>query len=577
MVDPTPPAAGLRTVLGGFRSVFWAVGSFSLVINLLMLMPTLYMLQIYDRVLTSRNEFTLLMLTLVMVGIYGLEAVLELARSGVLVRASSALEVRLGGRVFDAAFASYLRTPGGNPGQPLADLANVRQFVTGKGLAVFFDAPWTPIYIAVIFLLNSWLGLFAAGSVAVLTGLAWGNERLTAPALGEAGRLSQAAANYAAGSLRNAEAIEAMGMLPSLRRRWQMHQARGLRLQAEAAERNAWIAAAGKFLRLLTQSGILGLGALLVIERQLTPGGMIAASILLGRALSPVDQAIGTWRGTVSARHAYGRLKDLLGAFPAPPERTSLPRPEGFVMAENLVLAPPGSGQPVLKGISFGAAPGMLVAVVGASAAGKSTLARGLVGVWAPLGGSIRLDHADVAQWDKAELGPWIGYLPQDVELFEGTVAENICRFAERDSEKVVQAALRAGVHDLILRLPEGYETAIGEGGMALSAGQRQRIGLARAMYGDPALIVLDEPDASLDEAGDAALLEALEEMKRETRTVFVMTHRLNILELADAVMVLADGRIKAYGRRDAVLQSLRGPRRQSRDDPLDLARAGKP
>jgi PrtD family type I secretion system ABC transporter len=309
--------------------------------------------------------------------------------------------------------------------------------------------------------------------------------------------------------------------------------------------------------RLVFQSGILGVGALLVIDNQITPGAMIAASILMGRALSPVDQAMGTWRGLVSARGAYARLGELLSAYPASPPRTSLPRPQGFVSTENLVVSAPGSRVPVLRGIKFGASPGMLVAVIGPSASGKSTLARALVGVWRPVSGTVRLDGADVNQWNKEELGHWLGYLPQDVELFEGTVAENIARFGASDDGRIVQAAQRAGVHEMILRLPQGYETPIGEGGAALSGGQRQRIGLARAMYGEPALVVLDEPNANLDEAGDAALVQALQLMKAENRTVFVMTHRSNILALADAVMLLAGGQIRAYGPRESVMKAL--------------------
>lgn len=554
-VSPNPLAQMLR----GVRGVFIAVGSFSFVINLLMLMPTIYMLQIYDRVLASRNAFTLLMLTVIMLGIYALEAALELVRTRVLVRASSMLDLRLGRLVFDASFKRYLAMRAGNPGAAMGDLTQLRQFLTGKGLLAFFDAPWAPIYLGVVFLLNVWLGVFATLAVIVLVVLAYINEKLTAERLGEAGRLAQSAGNYVGSSLRNAEVIEAMGMLGHLRQRWQRRQARVLTLQAEASDHAGLVAAVSKFVRLAAQSGILGVGALLVIENQLTPGGMIAASILLGRGLAPVDMAIGTWRSTVSARAAHARLEALLGAFPESPERTALPRPKGLVTAENLVLAAPGSRQPVINGISFGATPGMLVAVIGPSASGKSSLARGLVGVWAPIGGSLRLDNAAIDQWDKAELGPWLGYLPQDVELFEGTIAENIARFGDRDSDKLVQAAQRAGVHDMILRLPDGYETSIGEGGMALSGGQRQRIGLARALYGEPVLVVLDEPNANLDDAGDQALLAALEGLKRAQSTVFVMTHRLNILKLADAVMILAGGEIKAYGPRDAILQAMPG------------------
>lgn len=554
-VSPNP----LAQMLHGVRGVFIAVGSFSFVINLLMLMPTIYMLQIYDRVLASRNAFTLLMLTVIMLGIYALEAALELVRTRVLVRAGSMLDLRLGRLVFDASFKRYLVMRAGNPGAAMGDLTQLRQFLTGKGLLAFFDAPWAPIYLSVVFLLNVWLGVFATLAVIVLVVLAYINEKLTAERLGEAGQLAQSAGNYVGSSLRNAEVIEAMGMLGHLRQRWQRRQARVLTLQAEASDRAGLVAAVSKFVRLAAQSGILGVGALLVIENQLTPGGMIAASILLGRGLAPVDMVIGTWRSTVSARAAHARLEALLGAFPESPERTALPRPKGLVTAENLVLAAPGSRQPVINGISFGATPGMLVAVIGPSASGKSSLARGLVGVWAPIGGSLRLDNAAIDQWDKAELGPWLGYLPQDVELFEGTIAENIARFGDRDSYKLVQAAQRAGVHDMILRLPDGYETSIGEGGMALSGGQRQRIGLARALYGEPVLVVLDEPNANLDEAGDQALLGALEGLKRGQSTVFVMTHRLNILKLADAVMILAGGEIKAYGPRDAILQAMPG------------------
>jgi PrtD family type I secretion system ABC transporter len=331
-----------------------------------------------------------------------------------------------------------------------------------------------------------------------------------------------------------------------------------LALQALASDRAAAVAALTKFVRTAWQSGVLGVGALLVIDGQLSPGGMIAASILLGRALSPVDQAMASWRSLVQARGAFARLQELLAAHPPQPPRLSLPRPSGPLVAEGLTVAPPGGRQPTLRGVTFGAKPGMLVAVIGPSASGKSTLARALVGVWSPLAGSVRLGGADVNQWNKAELGPWVGYLPQDVELFDGTVAENIARFGELDSERIVQAAQRAGVHEMILRLPQGYETPIGEGGAALSGGQRQRIGLARAMFGDPALVVLDEPNANLDEAGDAALVAALRAMRDQQCIVFVMTHRMNVLAVADAVMVLEQGGIRAYGPRDAVMASLK-------------------
>ena len=555
-----PPVTALTRTLRDFRALFLAVAGFSFAINLLMLTPTVYMLQVYDRVLASRNGTTLLMLTLIMLGLYGLEAVLEWVRSRALVRASTAMDLRLGPVVFDASFERTLESRSGSAQQALADLTTIRQFVTGKGLFAFFDAPWTPLYVLVTFMLHPWLGWFTLAAAVALLGLAWLTEVATAAPLAAANREAQAASHDAGTHLRNAEVIEAMGMLGRLRERWLRRQSRMLALQASASDRAAAIGALTKFVRMAFQSGVLGIGAVLVIDGQISPGAMIAASILLGRALSPVDLAMGSWRGLVQARGAYARLQDLLGAHPPQPTRLALPRPHGNVMAEGLVVAPPGSAQPILRGITFGAAPGMLVGVIGPSASGKSTLARALVGVWSPMGGSVRLAGADVGEWDKAELGPWIGYLPQDVALFDGTVAENIARFGTLDADKILQAAQRAGVHDMILRMPQGYETPIGEAGMALSGGQRQRIGLARAMYGDPALVVLDEPNANLDEAGDAALVAALREMQREKRTVFVMTHRKNVLNVVDVVLALDNGAIRAYGPRDAVLQSLQGP-----------------
>ena len=549
----------LTAALFSLRRVFYALAAFSFAINLLMLTPAIYMLQVYDRVLTSRNEGTLLALTLLAVGLLMMEGALEFVRSRVLVRASAALDVKLDGRIFDAAFARSAAGYDGSAGQALGDLNNLRQFLTGKGLFAFFDAPWTPVYLLVILLLNPWLGLFALLSAALLFFLAWLNERATASLVAQANQLGVHAQHYAITSFRNAEVIDAMGMLGGLRRRWNARQHAYLAAQGEANDRGALVGGTSRFFRLVLQSGILGLGAYLVLLNQLTPGGMIAASILLGRALAPVDLAIATWRSFVSAREAYGRTNELLAQYPERSYSITLPRPQGAVTVENLLLAAPASHAPILKGISFSVPAGSLVAVVGASASGKSTLARALVGIWKPLSGTVRLDNADLFGWDKSQLGPWLGYLPQDVELFEGSVAENIARFGDIDSAWVVEAAQRAGVHDMILRLPQGYETPIGVGGLVLSGGQRQRIGLARALYGDPALIVLDEPNANLDEAGDHALLAALRRMKDEKRTVFVMSHRINVLEAVDAVMILANGKISAFGPREEVLATIHG------------------
>ena len=551
------PPSELDEIIRGFRQVFLSVAAFSFAINLLMLTPAVYMLQVYDRVLSGRNETTLLMLSLLVVGLFGLLSVFEWVRSRILVRAGTSLDMRLNNRTFEAAFENYLRSKGGNAQQALGDLTNIRQFLTGNGLFALLDAPWTPIFIVVIFILHPWLGLFALFAAVILLGLAFLNERLTAPLLSEAQHWASRASNYAGNNLRNAEVIEAMGMLPALRQRWFSRQSKFLSLQSKASDEAGWVTGITKFVRLTMQSLILGLGAFLVLKNELTPGGMIAASILLGRALAPVELVIGTWKPFVAARGAYHRLNELLDRFPARPDRLSLPAPRGDIAVENLLVAAPGQQTAILKGINFQIPAGSSVAVIGPSASGKSTLARALVGVWPALAGCVRLDGADITKWNRSELGPSIGYLPQDVELFDGTIAENIARFGEVDSEKVIDAARRAGVHEMVLRFPNGYDTPIGEGGAALSGGQRQRIALARALYGNPVLVVLDEPNSNLDDAGEMALVAALHGMKADGRTVFLITHRLSVIKEVDAILVLRDGAIQTLGPRDQVLAAL--------------------
>lgn len=551
------PPGELTDALVALRRVFTVIAGFSFAINLLLLVPSLYMLQTYDRVLTSRNEGTLLVLTLLLIGLLALEATLEFVRSRVLARVSSALDVQLDSRVFDAMFVHSLRGKG-QASRILADLGHLRQFVAGKGQLAFFDAPWLPIYLLVVFLLNPWLGLFGLVSAALLIGLAWYNERATGELHALSGKLGGSAGQYAETTLRNAEVIDALGMLGAMRRRWLRRQNEFLGALGEANDRAARIGGVVRFSRTVLQSLILGLGAWLVLKDQLTPGGMIAASILLGRALAPVDLAIANWRGVVAAREAFGRLNGLLRDFPVYRNLVTLPRPLGAIAAEQLVVAAPGKREPILKGLGFQVEPGTCVAVVGPSAAGKSTLARALVGIWHPLSGTVRLDGAEIAGWNREEIGPCLGYLPQDIELFDGSIAENIARFGDIDSSQVVEAARRAGVHELILRLPEGYETRIGADGISLSGGQRQRIALARALYGDPVLVVLDEPNANLDEAGDAALIAALRDLRERGRTVFIVTHRANLLTETDAIMVLNDGRIQTMGPSSEILQANR-------------------
>lgn len=547
----------LLSVLVSFRGTFLYVGLFSFIINALMLVPSIYMLQVYDRVLASRNTETLLMLTIVMLGLYLLMAGLELARSQVLVRLGSKLDAMLNARVFTAAFENNLRNSGGNAGQALHDLSNVRQFLTGNGIFAFFDAPWAPIYLLVIFLLHPLLGFISLAAMVALFVLALLTEKVTKEPLSQANKESIAANNFVATNLRNAEVIEAMGMLGGIRQRWYRRHQNTLFLQAQASDRAGAVSSVTKFVSVSVQSLILGAGALLAIDGTITPGAMIAGSILMGRAMAPVQQAVAVWKQFLSMRSSYGRLEDLLRTFPARPETMSLPKPAGRVSVSNLVAVPPGSNVTVLRGVNLEIEAGTVVGVIGPSASGKSSLARLLVGVWRPAGGSVRLDGAEVSAWNKAELGPSIGYLPQDVELFEGTIGENIARFGEVNSELVIEAARMAGVHEMILHLPQGYDTVIGVAG-GLSGGQRQRLGLARALYGEPSLIVLDEPNSNLDEVGEAALVKAINELKSKGATVILITHRTSIIGVVDKVLVMQAGTSAAFGPRDEVLAALR-------------------
>jgi len=538
----------IEQALLAFKSTFWTVGTFSAITNLLMLVPSLYMLQVYDRVLASRNELTLVMLTVLMLGAYMLMAGLELVRSYVLVRVGAKFDMTLNKRVYTAAFEQNLKQAGGNAGQALSDLTNLRQFLTGNGLFAFFDAPWFPIYLIVIFFFEPALGWFALGGTLVLVVLAVVNERITKKPLGDANTMAIASTTMATNNLRNAEVIESMGMLPNLITRWYKTHGKFLQLQAEASEKAAKIASATKFVQVSLQSLVLGFGALLVLENKMTPGMMIAATILVGRALAPVQQVIAVWKSWSSTRSAFERLSKLLEANPARDAGMELPKPQGVLTVENITAGPPGSKAPVIKGLSFGINPGDVLGVIGPSGSGKSTLARLLVGVWPSMMGKVRLDGADIYQWNKGELGPHVGYLPQDIELFSGTISENIARFGELDAEKVVLAAKRAGVHDMILHMPEGYDTKLGDGGAGLSGGQKQRIGLARAMYGDPSLIVLDEPNSNLDDVGEQALVQAIADLRQRGKTIVMITHRTTVLGVTNKLLLLRDGAAQAFG-----------------------------
>lgn len=551
------PQNEVAQVLVSFKKAFRNIGVFSAVINMLMLMPAIYMLQLYDSVLTSRNETTLLMLTLIMLGAYIFMGALEYIRSFVLIRVGAQLDMKLNKRVYTAAFEESLKQGDGNAGQALKDLTNLRQFLTGNALFAFFDAPWFPIYLFVIFMFHPGLGIFALCGTAILIALAYINEKISHKPLAEANSMAVASTNVASNNLRNAEVIEAMGMLPNIQSRWYKLHSRFLNLQAEASEKAGVMTALSKSFTVALQSLMLGLGALLVLENSITPGMMIAGSILLGRAIAPVQLLISVWKQIGSTRSAYERLTQLLEHNPAREAGMALPKPVGIINVESVTAAPPGGKVPVIKGLSFSLNAGEVLGIIGPSGSGKSTLARLLVGVWPAASGKVRLDGADVYLWNKDELGPHIGYLPQDIELFAGTVSENIARFGEIHAEKVILAAKRAGVHEMILNMPEGYDTVLGGGGAGLSGGQKQRIGLARAMYDDPSLIVLDEPNSNLDDVGEQALLAAIIDLRKRGKTIVLITHRTSILGATSKLLLLQDGMVKMFGPTKEVIETL--------------------
>jgi PrtD family type I secretion system ABC transporter len=551
----------MRDALGACRGAFVAMFVFSVAINLLVLASPLYMMQLYDRVLNSRSMDTLLLLTIITIGAMIVMAALELVRGRLMVRVSGWLDARLSGEALIADIVATLNRSASPSAQGLRDLAGFRAFLTGPGMFPILDAPWVPLFLLVIFMLHPLLGFLALAGALLLFSLALLNERLSSGPLNAAGKAAREVQDIADMNVRNADVIEAMGMMPNLVERWRAANAESFAFQAKASDRAVAITAVSKFVRLALQSLMLGAGAYLVIEREATGGVMIGASIILGRALAPVEQAIGSWRNIVSARQSYRRLRELLAATPPRGLRTSLPPPKGRLRVENVIFAPPGVREPVIKNVSFELNAGEMLALIGPSASGKTTLARLMVGTWRPQRGQVRLDGASLAAWEPDERGQHVGYLPQDIELFAGTVRDNIARMGKGDDAAVIEAARSAAVHEMILGLLDGYDTEIGSGGMWLSGGQRQRIGLARALYGAPPLIVLDEPNANLDNSAEERLVQTLAELKGQA-TVVLITHRLNLLNLADKVLLLRDGTVEAFGPRAEVMSKLTRPAR---------------
>jgi ATP-binding cassette subfamily C exporter for protease/lipase len=553
------PPSELRVAMAPLRPYFVRASWFSLFSCLLVLMPSVYMLEVYDRVVNSRSTMTLAMLTLLVIGAYVVMEILEWARSEVMHEGGLKLDAKLRERVFEALFeANMRRLPGGNT-QPMHDLKTVREFLHSPVLLAVMDAPVSLVFLVIIYLISPVLGWVTAVAAVVQVFVGWLNERMTQPPLSLANRSAIAAQAYADGTLRNAQVIESMGMVRDIHRRWMTKQQEFLGLQAVASDYAGGFQALSKLLQNTITSALLGLSCWLLLHNQLGGGSamLIISGILGGRVLAPLVQVVTQWRGVVNVRDAWGRLEQLLSVIPAKAQGMPLPAPKGFLQVESLVASAPNSQVPILKGVNFALTPGEVLAVVGPSASGKTTLARLLIGAWPAASGKVRLDGADVYMWDKSELGPNVGYLPQGVELFDGTLAENIARFGSVDMTKVRAAATAVGLHETIMALPDGYNSPVGSDGAMLSGGQRQRVGLARAIYGDPVFVVLDEPNSSLDEAGDAALASAIGGLKSRGTTFVVMTHRTSVLAVADKMLLLREGQQQLFGPRDDVIAAL--------------------
>ncbi len=544
----------MRKFLRQWRIYFVYTGLFSFFVNVLQLTFPIYMLQIYDRVLSSQSMPTLWAITVGAVGCLVVMAGLDFVRSRLLVRAGIAIDESLSRTVL----SSMLKDAGqiGSQGysQGLRDVNTLRNFFSGNAIFAIFDIPWTPMYLILIYILHPVLGMVATGGGVVICILGVLSDKLSRKPIEQANVVSNAAQRFTGTALQNAHAVQSMGMITGVTEHWEKMNRVLVGLQTRASKRAGLLQSITKSFRVFMQVSIYGVGAYLTLTQASTAGCMIAASILMGRALQPIEMGMGTWKSFIEARSAYNRLDTLFSAPPAQ-EPMELPAPSGAISAEHVSFV--AGGKPLLQNISFALQPGESMGLIGPSAAGKSSLAKVLLGIWPASAGKVRLDGADIASWNFERLGPYIGYLPQDVELFSGTVGDNIARLGEKDSDRIIDAARKAGVHDMVLHMPKGYDTPVGPGGMALSGGQRQRIGLARALYGDPKLIILDEPNASLDEEGENALLQAMEALKRLQSTVIMITHKPSLLSGVDKILLVKNGQLAMFGPREAVFQKL--------------------
>ena len=558
-MKPQTPPSELALAFEPLKPVLMRAAGFSMIISLLALSPTVYMLEVYERVVNARSGMTLAMLTVVVVLCYAVMEILEKVRGAMMRAAGVQLDEKLSERVYNAMFQGFLKRHVSGGTQVLNDLKLVREFLFNPALLAVLEAPVALVALALIFAINPLLGWSAVLGALAQMGVAYMNERATRKPLNEANRSAAAAQQFAEASLRNAHVMESMGMLYAVQARWQKRQDQFLAHQAQASEGAGLWTAMSKLIQQLMGSVLLGLGAWLFLGNTLNGGGgmIIIGSVLGGRVLAPLGQVVAQWNAVVNVRAAWARLEALLAQIPEKPEAMPLPAPKGFLTVEALMAGAPGQQVPIVRGVQFGIQPGEVLAVIGPSASGKTTLARLLVGLWPAISGKVRLDGADVHAWDKAELGPYLGYLPQGVELLDGTLAENIARFGDVDMAQVEAAARLVGLHELIMSMPQGYNSPIGRDGTMLSGGQRQRVGLARALYGKPVFVVLDEPNSSLDEVGDAALANAIATLKQMGTTFVVMTHRSSILGVADKILLMREGAQQAFGPRDEVLAAL--------------------
>ena len=552
------PAASFASLARTYRGALTSVCVFSFFLNLLMLTGPLFMLQVYDRVLTSGSIPTLIALLILVTFMFTFIGLLEFVRSRVLARVARRVDEDLSAKALRAVVAHALRQTREVNSQPVRDLDSLRQFISGPAPSTLFDAPWTPVYLGIIFLLHMWLGLFALCGALVLFAVAILNEKLTRERLAKASGSSIESHALAEEGRRNAEVLRAMGMESAFQRKWQELHAKALGDQIKASDRTGEITSLSKAMRLFLQSAMLALGAYLAVNQEISPGTMIAASIILSRALQPVEQAITHWRGVLNVRRSFARLQQACAIVPDNELSMQLPPPTGDITVEKLFVGAPGGEKPILQDISFKVEAGEALGIVGVTGSGKSTLIRALVGLWPAGKGSVRYGDATIDQWPPDVLGAHIGYLPQEVQLFSGTIAENIARMAESpDGDMVVAAAEAACVHETILRMPDGYETRLGESGAVLSAGQRQRVGLARALYGTPRYVVLDEPNANLDSDGETALIKAIVSLKKGGCSVIVAAHRPSAITAVDRLLYLKSGRIAALGMRDEILAAV--------------------